>query len=307
MRSDGSNYALGINIGFAVNRFPEPADWVPAVAEIGVKRVQFVADLLSPDLPGDFRARKVSEINQLCNEYDLVIESGFTGAFTRVNHFGSLEKEVRNHWQSWFRKYVQQICDMGATSIGGHPGIISLNADMKPDKRMQLVKQIAEQWAQVLDFGKTYGLQKFNWEPMSISRELGHTIEDAKSIQGVFKEYLGDSSLLCLDLDHGDLESTNPDDTNPSAWIRKFKDEIGMLHLKQTSRDRRKNMSFTKNNNELGTVKANQIVSELTASHVPGLTMFLELGFRERNPDDRLAISEHKESVSYWLDAGAVL
>ena len=50
-------YYLGINLGFAVNRYPEPEDWINAVAEIGVNRVQFVADLLNPDLPSNLRLK----------------------------------------------------------------------------------------------------------------------------------------------------------------------------------------------------------------------------------------------------------
>jgi hypothetical protein len=35
--------------------------------------------------------------------------------------------------------------------------------------------------------------------------------------------------------------------------------------------------------------------------------MFLELGFRERNPDDKSVVSATKESVDYWIDSGASL
>ena len=166
-----------MNLGFAVNRYPEPLDWIPTVSEIGVRKVQFVADLLNPELPDSFRAKKTLEINKLSDKYGLTIESAFTGAFTRVNHFGSLEKEVREHWRNWFKKFVQQSCDLGATTIGGHPGILSLKADCDKRTRGEAIEQIAIEWGNILEYGRPFGLQKIIWEPMSISRELGHTLD----------------------------------------------------------------------------------------------------------------------------------
>lgn len=303
--NEKNNYHLGINIGFAVNRYPEPRDWLSVVAEIGVKRVQFVADLLNPDLPSDYRAKKVREIVNLCQKHEITIESAFTGAFTRVNHFGSTDREIRNHWQAWFRKYIQQSCDLGVTSIGGHPGILSVHSNSNSKLRIELIKQAAEEWAKLLDFGRPYGLKEIAWEPMSISRELGHTIEDAQFVHSEFKKKIGENVSVCLDLDHGDLESRNPRDTNPISWIETLKNEIGMLHLKQTTVDRRKNMPFTKENNIIGTVNAKDIIAALEFNNVPCLTMYLELNFRERNPDDSTSISANKESAQYWFDAGA--
>ena len=41
---------IGINLGFANNRFPEPEVWTRIINEVGVKNVQFVADILNPML-----------------------------------------------------------------------------------------------------------------------------------------------------------------------------------------------------------------------------------------------------------------
>jgi hypothetical protein len=64
-------------------------------------------------------------------------------------------------------------------------------------------------------------------------------------------------------------------------------------------------MSFTPENNMKGTVVASEILSALEASSVNSLTMYLELGFKERNPDDRNAVLENALSVNYWKEAGA--
>jgi sugar phosphate isomerase/epimerase len=300
-------YSLGVNLGFAVNRFPEPEDWIPLVSEqIGVRRVQFVADLLNPSLPGKIRSQKVRKINSLCEKHGVAIESAFTGAFTRVNHFGSADPEIRSYWKRWFFDYLEQSVDMGVTNIGGHPGILSQINNDDPVMRTKMLNQIAACWQEVFEFGAKIGLDFIGWEPMSIEREIGHTIIDAQNFQDLLNAN-GNNFRVCLDLDHGDLTSPNSEDRDPVAWIRHFSTDIGLLHLKQTTPDRRRNMPFTKENNQAGTVNAELIISELARAQVPSCSMFLELGFRERNPDDKSVVSATKESVAYWIDSGANL
>lgn len=300
-------YRIGVNLGFAVNRYPEPNDWIEAICEIGVKRVQFVADLLNPYLPLEFRKKKTAEIQQKCDRAGIIIESAFTGAFTRVNHFGSEEKAIRDYWEKWFVEYARQSSEMGATTIGGHPGILSLKQDSNEKVRADRMEEIAERWHRVSEKVSSYGISQICWEPMSISRELGHTISDAAIFQEILESYSKEKFFLCLDLDHGDLMSKNTIDTLPTEWIKTFKSKIGMLHLKQTTLDRRRNMSFTDENNASGTVSGPQILNALKENKVNDLTMYLELGFRERNPDDYRAIFENQQSAEYWIKHGACL
>ena len=50
-----------------------------------------------------------------------------------------------------------------------------------------------------------------------------------------------------------------------------------------------------------------EILRTLNDNEVEPVTLYLELGFRERNPDDREAILQNSISVKYWLDAGTEL
>jgi len=307
MNRRSGKYLIGVNLGFAVNRFPEPKEWVEVIHKIGGKRVQFVADLLNPSLPPSLRAKKIDETLDLCERFGITIDSAFTGAFTRVNHFGSEDKEVREFWLDWFEEYAKQMSAFGVTSIGGHPGILSMRNDQDLNLRRIRVKEIAYSWGRLLDRVSSLGINTILWEPMSISREIGHTIEDALEFQELLEGIGGECFKLCLDLDHGDIESGNPIDTNPVFWIKEFKNRIGALHLKQTTLDRRRNMSFTPKNNEIGTVKGEEIIATLNDSSVSSLSMYLELGFRERNPDDKNAVDDNRISLDYWINCGAQL
>ena len=76
-------YRLGINTGFAVNRYAEPEEWIRIVGEeLELKVVQFTADMLNVDLPASVIANQVNRIQKLCEVYDIEISSTFTGAFT---------------------------------------------------------------------------------------------------------------------------------------------------------------------------------------------------------------------------------
>lgn len=305
--SNFPQYRVGVNLGFAVNRYPSPDEWIDAVQQIGVTSVQFVADLLNPSLPLNYRKKKVKRTFELCQQHGIRIESAFTGAYTRVNHFGSPDAELRQYWEDWFVLYAEQMSEFGVTTLGGHPGILSIRDDSSEETRARQIQTIIYSWTRVLERTEKYGIRNICWEPMSVRRELGHTLKDASEIQQLMETIAPGKFLICLDLDHGDMTSNLADDTNPIRWIEKFAPYIGMLHLKQTSKDRRKNMSFTTENNKTGTVNAPEIIKSLLDNGVTSKNLYLELGFRERNPDDLSAISEYSQSVDYWLKSGATI
>ena len=98
---------LGINAGFAINRFPEPEVWIRIVGdELGLKYVQFVADLLNPFLPYRVVQRQVDKIRSLAEKYNVKIDTTFTSAFTRVNHLMHPDPLVRDAWFNWFKDFV---------------------------------------------------------------------------------------------------------------------------------------------------------------------------------------------------------
>ena len=78
---------------------------------------------------------------------------------------------------------------------------------------------------------------------MSIEREQGHTCDDINYILKKFEETEIPINL-CLDPDHGDLTSNNLEDFEPYGLIKKYIGKANQLHLKQTTKDKRKNGPF---------------------------------------------------------------
>ena len=90
---------LGINCGFAVNKYVEPEEWTRIVGEeLGLKHVQFVADQLNPSLPAYYVDTQVERILAASQRYGITIDSVFTGSFTRVNHLMNPDSEARKFW-----------------------------------------------------------------------------------------------------------------------------------------------------------------------------------------------------------------
>src|SRR3989338_10945854 len=112
-------YRLAINTGFAVNRYSEPEEWIKIVGEdLNLRYAQLTADMLNASLPSSIINNQISRINAACKKYNIQISSTFTGAFTRVNHLAHPDKEMRDYWVKWFKKYADISVAIGAKSMG---------------------------------------------------------------------------------------------------------------------------------------------------------------------------------------------
>jgi sugar phosphate isomerase/epimerase len=294
-------YYLAINTGFALNRFSEPEEWTRIIGDVcQVKFVQFTADLLNPSLPAPIRQGQIRRILKCCSEKNIQITSCFTGAFTRVNHLAHPEREVQLYWIQWFKDFVDQAVDLGAKSIGSHFGIFTQKDDSNPQLREVRRQQNIENWHLIALYAKEKGLQFISWEPMSISREQGETLESCDLLQKDVNQNAPLPFKIVIDVDHGDLSSPNPDDTDPYAWLLKFGSQSCQIHLKQSNGNKGGHWPFTKEYNATGRIKPSQVLDVLRKVSQEDTELILELSFRERQPMDSQAESAMKESADFW-------
>lgn len=297
-------FKLGINTGFAVNRYAEHEEWTAILKKVGVRYAQFTADLLNVNLPDKIICKQILKIKNSCKDNDIKIRSAFTGAFTRVNHLAHPDKEIRDYWVSWFKRYIDVAIEIGASSIGSHPGILTIKDNQDTSRRKERRHQNIESWHEVGRYAKEKNLEYIAWEPMSISREQGHTIKDAKKLQDSLNKDTPIPFKMCLDVDHGDLMSKNPDDTNPYKWLENFISMAPQIHLKQSLRnDKSGHFPFLSKYNKKGQIQADQYLSALKNYNVEDIDLILEINFKEREPYDSSVVYSLKNSVSYWRDA----
>ena len=292
---------LSINTGFALNRYSEPEEWLRIIGkDCEVRFAQMTADMLNPSLPAALRISEIRKIRKCMKMYDVNINSCFTGAFTRVNHLAHPEIEFQKYWLNWFYDFIDQSVDLGAESIGSHFGIFTTKDNSDKQKREIRRAQNIENWHCISDYAKKKGLKFLTWEPMSISREQGETIAECRRLQ---LDVNRNSSLpfkLCLDVDHGDLSSPDPRDTDPYAWLEEFAIDAPQIHLKQSSKDKGGHWPFTAKYNSTGKIDPAKVCALLSHLRTEATDLIMEFSFREREPMDSMAIESLQESVQFW-------
>jgi len=292
---------LGINAGFAINRFPEPEVWIRIVGdELGLRYVQFVADLLNPFLPYRAVQQQVSKIRNLAEKYNVSIDTTFTSAFTRVNHLMHPDPLIRDAWFQWFKDFFCMSVELGARGSGAHFGIMSVT-DLEDERRREEITATAiGLWQQLSEFAAELGFEFLMFEPMSIPREMACTIADTWDLYERVNDGAAIPIQLCLDVDHGFYLSPDPRDSDPYAWLEEFGRISPSVHIKQSSADKSGHWPFTAQYNQQGVIVPQKVLQALQRSGADDVVLLLEISHRERFPAEGRVLSDLKESVEYW-------
>ena len=290
---------FGINTGFATNRFSEPEEWTRVVNSSGIKYVQFTADLLNVSMPRRIIDTQTKRILKACRKNNIKVLSTFTSAFTRVNHLAHPDKDIRNYWIGWFKRFAELTIDLDSNVFGSHFGIFTNKDNSNPSLREMRRQQNIECWHEVGEYAKSLGIDHILWEPMSISREQGETLEACYKLQEDVNVKTPIPFKICLDVDHGDATSGNPKDVDYLEWIRMFKNDSSCIHLKQSSDNKGGHWPFTKEHNAEGKIQPLKIMEELNKSDL-SIDLMLELSFKERDPIDSNVEKAINESAEYW-------
>ncbi|MBU79283.1 MAG: erythrose 4-phosphate dehydrogenase [Flavobacteriales bacterium] len=293
-------YRLGINTGFAVNRYTDPKSWCALVNKCNVNNVQLTADLINPSLPDYIIEDQINQINYWRKLYNIEISSTFTGAFTRLNHLTHPDEDIRKYWINWFKKFADITVKLGCNTMGSHFGILTTKDynDAKTFKKRKV--EAINLWHDIADYGKNIGLKQIIWEPMSVGREFGETIEKCAILQHELNENAPIPFKICLDVDHGDISSNNSDDYDPYKWLEAFSQSSPVIHLKQSSANKNGHWPFTKEYNETGKIIPYKVLQILKNNKISDVDLILELSFKEREPWDSSIETCLIESSAFW-------
>ena len=231
-----------------------------------------------------------------------------TGPYGRLNHFGHPDKEVRQYYIDWFKTFADIIGDVGGKSVGTQFAIFTYKDFDDLKRRNELIKIAIECWAEVAEHAKGAGLDYVFWEPMSIGREFGETIQSARLLQEqISQANMAIPMWMMADIDHGDVTSDNPDDFDPYAWARAVPEVSPIIHIKQSLMDKGGHRPFIKEFNDKGRIQPAALLAALKEGNANNNEICLELSFKEREPNDRQVIEQIAESVAFWtphIDAG---
>jgi sugar phosphate isomerase/epimerase len=224
-----------------------------------------------------------------------------TGPSGRLNHFVHPDGEVRQYYIDWFKGMADIAGDLGTPAIGTQFGIFTFRDYDDVSRREDLMKIGLDGWRDVAEHAKARGLTWLFWEPMSVGRELGHTLKDTQDLQDwIHAAGLPIPLRPMVDIDHGDVTSPNPADVDPFAWARDFATQSPIIHIKQSTMNKGGHWPFTRQYNENGRITPEQLITAVKAGGGTDNELCLELAFREREPTDRSVVPAIKESVAYW-------
>lgn len=291
------SFRLGINLGFAVNKYIEPEVWSRITAqELGLNYVQFVADLLNPFWPAEYIKSQTDRIISAVDHYGIEIESLFTSSFTRVNHLMHPDEEARKIWLDWFMKFLDIGAKFGAKSLGSHFGIMTFADYGDPSRREYLIEEGVKGWQRLSFYAKELGYEALIFEPMSVPREMANTKAETQELLDRVNARCGVPMRLCLDIGH----APHPDERDPYPWIERFACVSPVIHLQQTVLHRSNHSPFTAEANKDGIIKGERVMECVKKSGCTDCLFAFEISHREHYDSEFNIISDLKESVRYW-------
>jgi D-erythrulose 1-phosphate 3-epimerase len=302
---------LGLNLNPFVNRFAEPQELIDVlVGEIGIGRLQLTHEFINPAWPAATVRRLTDAMAKACARHGVRITSVMTGPYGRLNHFGHPDSEVRDYYLQWFKRLVDIAANLGCPSAGTQYAILTYRDYDDPVRRRAIMDAALDCWRRLADHAAQRGLGHLFWEPMSVGRELGHTIAETVALQDELDVAgLAVPLLAMIDIDHGDVSSANPDDTDPYAWAKTFAARSPIIHIKQSSANKGGHWPFTAEHNRNGRIVPDRLIETIRAGGGGDNELCMEFAFREREPADRKVIPMIRESVAFWkpfADTGLV-
>ena len=301
---------LSLNTNPLVNRFAEPDDLVDTIArDLAIRDVQLTHEFINPSWPAPVIQRLARQMGAALRRTGVRVTSGMTGPYGRLNHFGHPDPDVRRHYVQWFKTFADIIAELGGSSVGTQFAIFTYADHDDPARREALTSVALECWAEVAEHGRAAGLTSVFWEPMSVGREFGETIEGALALQArITAAGFAIPMWMMADIDHGDVTSANPDDFDPYAWARAVPPVSPIIHIKQSQVDKGGHRPFTAAFNAQGRIQPAPLLAALHEGGARDNEICLELSFKEREPDDRQVVAQIAESITFWaphIDTGA--
>lgn len=300
---------LSLNTNPLVNRFAEPADLIETTArDLRIRDLQLTHEFINPSWQAPVIRRLTRDMQAAMRRTGVRVTSGMTGPYGRLNHFGHPDKDVRRYYVDWFKTFADITADLGGYSVGTQFAIFTYRDYDDPARREELIQIAIDCWGEVAEHAKSAGLSYIFWEPMSVGREFGETIESCLALQDrLTKAPFAIPMWMMADIDHGDVTSTNPDDYDPYAWARAVPKVSPIIHIKQSLMDKGGHRPFTAEFNARGRIQPAPLLEAFNQGGAKDNEICLELSFKERDPNDRQVVAQIAESVAFWaphIDTG---
>ncbi len=295
---------LGINVCFAVKRWPEPEQWMRIVKdELRLDCCQFSLDLVDPLLDESVTMTYADSVRELAVAHDLFIHSTFTGlaaySWSQLLHPHLSMREAATRW---YERAIDFTARLGVKGIGGHIGAFSVQDAMNQERKKILLRELQERLTALSHYAARQGLSHLLFENMAVTREWGYSIEEAEWITSLDTGG-GVPLVLCLDVGHPCALHTGTASDDYLAWFARPWKHPPIVHLQQTDRTGDHHWPFTLDYNAQGIIRAESIIQAIEPWLMVGdVFLFLE-PIHSFEADDKLVLDELRESAEYWRAA----
>jgi len=224
---------LGINLSFAVKRWPEPDVWAEIVRErLDLSTVQFTFDLLDPWWPEDLRLDLASQARRACENWGIAIHSAFVGlaAYT-YNGLLHPDTATRAAALEWWRRAAGTAAALGAVAVGGPLGGMSVTDAANPGHRDSHYGRMLEAVRAIVDITTAEGLETVLIEPTPLRREIPSTIDEASHLLIDLGETTSGKIRFVVDVGHAGYRPLYGADASAESWVQSLGQWIGLIHL----------------------------------------------------------------------------
>jgi len=302
-------FTLSLNTNPLVNRFADPDDLIDTIAyDIGIRDVQLTHEFVNPGWPAATIVKFIRLFRGALARTGVRVTSGMTGPYGRLNHFGHPDADVRRYYVDWFKTFADISAELGASGMGTQFAIFTHRDFDDLGRRERLFDIALDCWREVAEHARAAGLIYLFWEPMSFFFKFAHTTENCRMLQGAIDAAgMAIPLEMMVDIDHGDVTSSNPADIDPYAWAEAFPRKSPIIHIKQSSMNKGGHWPFTAEHNKDGRIQPEKLIRTVEVAGGTDNEICMELSFREREPTDSNVVNMIRESVAYWephIDTG---
>lgn len=225
---------FGINLGFAIKRWPQPQQWAALVREeLGLELVQFSFDLLDPWWPE--HRRLAARARQAAEQHGIRIHSAQIG-LANYTYNGLLhpDTDARASAVEWWRRAIDVAVELGCIAMGGPVGAMTVPELQKPSIRTKRYEELLGTLATLSEHAHATGLSKLLVEPTPLLREIPSSVEESKR----FARDLESSCVVpvgyVLDVGHALFQPMYGDEILLADWLRELAPYVSVLHLQNT-------------------------------------------------------------------------
>jgi D-erythrulose 1-phosphate 3-epimerase len=285
---------FGINLGFAIKRWPQPQQWARVVRdELDLDTVQFSFDLLDPWWPE--HESLAAQAREAADTYGIAIHSAQVGlAMYTYNGLLHPDPDARAAAVEWWHRAFRIAAELGASAMGGPLGALSIPELDEPAVRERRYGELVETLRILAEDARAEGLDALLVEPTPLPREIPSSIAEsvrlADDLEGaaVPLQYV-------LDVGHALFRPLYGSETTLREWLEPLAASIGVLHVQNTDFESDSHWGWP---DERGRFDVAGFGADVRAAGLSHLPVFLEL-FDAFEADDADVLARTKSSVEY--------